>query len=288
MLSPCDGDEASPSVLSVEPALCRSALHPPLSRQVAALQCSRDGLRLPTSMQVYANLVADSAPVRLRLRCSVLHVLVRHSRRYRLPIPGQSFMEGKVGPSPLSAGPTQCRSVLHSFSKVGGRFAVLDVQIPPCLVQLLVMLEQTLDCHARIHVSYMCYILFLLRLAHPLVAPHWSWGRFICTQCGARALLFSTALPIHQAADCSARYPDLAFSAQTQVAVAHPWGRSCHSSVAPSPGKSATSTRLTFTSALIRVTSHLQHWAHTGHLTPTAPLRHPYSLPLPLTQPHSG
>ena len=27
---------------------------PPLSRQVAALQCSRDGLRLPTSMQVYA------------------------------------------------------------------------------------------------------------------------------------------------------------------------------------------------------------------------------------------
>ena len=203
-------------------------------------------------------------------------------------IPGQSFMEGKVGPSPLSAGPTQCRSVLHSFSKVGGRFAVLDVQIPPCLVQLLVMLEQTLDCHARIHVSYMCYILFLLRLAHPLVAPHWSWGRFICTQCGARALLFSTALPIHQAADCSARYPDLAFSAQTQVAVAHPWGCSCHSSAAPSPGKSTTSTRLTFTSALIRVTSHLQHWAHTGHLTPTAPLRHPYSLPLPLTQPHSG
>ena len=56
-LSLCDGDEASPSVLSVEPALCRSALHPPpppLSRQVAALQCSRDGLRLPTSMQVYA------------------------------------------------------------------------------------------------------------------------------------------------------------------------------------------------------------------------------------------
>ena len=30
MLSLCDGDEASPSVLSVEPALCRSALHPPL------------------------------------------------------------------------------------------------------------------------------------------------------------------------------------------------------------------------------------------------------------------
>ena len=165
-------------------------------------------------------------------------------------------MEGKVGPSPFSAGPTQCRSVLHSFSKVGGRFAVLDVQIPPCLVQLLVMLEQTLDCHARIHVSYMCYILFLLRLAHPLVAPHWSWGRSICTQCGARALLFSTALPIHQAADCSARYPDLAFSAQTQVAVAHPWGRSCHSSAAPLPGKSTTSTRLTFTSALIRVTSY--------------------------------
>ena len=54
-LSLWDGDEASPSVLSVEPALCRSALHPPpLSRQVAALQCSRDGLRLPTSMQVYA------------------------------------------------------------------------------------------------------------------------------------------------------------------------------------------------------------------------------------------
>ena len=87
-------------------------------------------------------------------------------------------MEGKVGPSPLSAGPAQCRSVLHSFSRVGGRFAVLDVQIPPCLVQLLVMLVQTLECHARIHVSYMCYILFLLRLAHPLVAPHWNWGRF--------------------------------------------------------------------------------------------------------------
>ena len=50
-LSLCDGDEASPSVLSVEPALCRSSLHPPLSRQVAALQCSRDGLRLPTSMR---------------------------------------------------------------------------------------------------------------------------------------------------------------------------------------------------------------------------------------------
>ena len=54
-LSLCDGDEASPSVLSVEPALCRSVLHPPLSRQVAALQCSRDRLRLPTSMQVYAS-----------------------------------------------------------------------------------------------------------------------------------------------------------------------------------------------------------------------------------------
>ena len=46
----------------------------PLSRQVAALQCSRDGLRLPTSMQVYANLSGRfSAPVRFRLRCSVLH-----------------------------------------------------------------------------------------------------------------------------------------------------------------------------------------------------------------------
>ena len=134
-----------------------------------------------------------------------------------------------------------------------------------------------------------CAAFFLLRLAHTLVAPHWSWGRFICTQCGAQALLFSTALPIHRAADCSARYPDLVFSAHTQVAVAHPWGRSCHSSAAPSsPGNSTTSARLTFTSALIRVTSHLQHCAHTGHFTPTAPLRHPYSLLLPLTQPHSG
>ena len=31
-------------------------------------------------------------------------------------------------------------------------------------------------------VSYMCYVLHvILRLAHTLVAPHWSWGRFICT-----------------------------------------------------------------------------------------------------------
>ena len=41
-LSLCDGDEASPSVLSVEPALCRSALHPhPPSRgrwQLAVLE----------------------------------------------------------------------------------------------------------------------------------------------------------------------------------------------------------------------------------------------------------
>ena len=56
----------------------------------------------------------------------------------------------------------------------------------------------------------------------------------------------------------SARYADLAFSAHTQVAVAHPWGRSCHSSAAPSPGNSTTSARLTFTPAFIQVTSHLQ------------------------------
>ena len=69
---------------------------------------------------------------------------------------------------------------------------------PALLVQLLVTLVQPLDCHACLHVSYMCSVLYvLLLLAHMLVAPHWRWGWFICTQCGAWALLFRTALPIH-------------------------------------------------------------------------------------------
>ena len=258
-LSLCDGDEASPSVLSVEPALCRSALHPPSRGRRQPCSARGTGFASPPQCRSTLNLVADSALVRLRLRCSVLHALVRHSRRFRHPDTRLVIHGGRGW-----AIPTQCwaHSVPDSTAplrRAGGRFAVLDVQIPPCLVQLLVMLVQTLECHARIHVSYICYILFLLRLAHTLVAPHWSWGRFICTQCGARALLFSTALPIHRAADCSARYPDLAFSAHTQVAVAHPWGRSCHSSAAPSPGNSTTSARLTFTPAFIQVTSHLQH-----------------------------
>ena len=216
------------------------------------------GFASPPQCRSTLNLAANSALIRLRLRCSVLHVLVRHSRRYRLPDTRLVIHGGRSW-----AIPSQCWAHSMPFStapllRAGGRFAVLDIQIPPCLVQLLVMLVQTLECHARIHVSYMCYILFLWRLAHTLVAPHWSWGRFICTLCGARALLFSTALPIHRAADCSARYPDLAFSAQTQAAVTHPWGRSCHSSAAPSPGNSTTSARLTFTPAFIQVTSHLQ------------------------------
>ena len=276
-LSPCDdGDEASPSVLSVEPSLCRSTLHPPSRGRWQPCSARGTGFASTPQCRSTLNLAADSAPVRLRLRCSVLHVLVRHSRHFRLPDTRLVIHGGRGW-----AIPTQCWAHSVPFStapllRAGGRFAVLDVQIPPCLVQLLVMLVQTLECHACIHVSYMCYILFLLRLAHTLVAPHWSWGRFICTQCGARALLFSTALPIHRAADCSARYPDLAFSAQTQVAVAHPWGRSCHSSAAPSPGNSTTSARLTFTPAFRQVTS------------PTAQRGHPYSLPLLLTQPHSG
>ena len=201
---------------------------------------------------------------------TTVHVLVRLSRHYRLPDTRLVIYGGRGW-----AIPTQCWAHSVPFStapllRAGGRFAVLDVQIPPCLVQLLVMLVQTLECHARIHVSYMCYILFLLHLAHTLVAPHWSWGRFICTQCGAWALLFSTALPIHRAADCSARYPDLAFSAQTQVAVAHPWGRSCHPvlrlhhlAIAPLPLGSLSLLRSygslhTYSTALIRVTSHLQ------------------------------
>ena len=40
-----------------------------------------------------------------------------------------------------------------------------------------------------------------------------------------------------RAADCSAPYSGLAFAAHTQITVAHPWRRSCHSSAAPSPGK---------------------------------------------------
>ena len=141
-LSLCDGDEASPSVLSVEPALCPSALHPPptpptpptptppphppptpppppqpppppppphppppppptphpptpthppppppLPSRGRWQPCSArgTGFASPPQCRSTLNLAADSAPVRLRLRCSVLHVLVRHSRRYRLP-----------------------------------------------------------------------------------------------------------------------------------------------------------------------------------------------------------
>ena len=277
-LSLCDGDEASPSVLSVEPALCRSALHPPppppppppFSRgRWQPCSARGTGFASPPQCRSKLNLAADSAWVRLRLRCSVLHVLVRHSRRYRLP-DTRLVIHGGQG----WAIPTQCwaRSVPFSTAlllKSGWQIRSARCPDPalPSPVAGNARANSRVPCP---HVSYMCYILFLLRLAHPLVAPHWNWGRFICTQCGARALLFSTALPIHQAADCSARsrYPDLAFPAQTQVAVAHPWGRSCHSSAAPSPGNSTTSARLTFTSALIRVTSHLQHWAHrvTSHL----------------------
>ena len=86
-LSLCDGDEASPSVLSVEPALCRSALHPPPPSRGRWQPCSARGTGFASPPQCRSTLIlaADSAPVRLRLRCSVLHVLVRHSRRYRLP-----------------------------------------------------------------------------------------------------------------------------------------------------------------------------------------------------------
>ena len=58
----------------------------------------------------------------------------------------------------------------------------------------------------------------------------------------------------------------------TQIAVAHPWGRSCRSSAAPLPGNSTTSARLTF--AFIWVTSHLHRsWvilltAVAAHSTP--------------------
>ena len=84
-LSLCDGDEASPSVLSVEPALCRSALHPPSRGRWQPCSARGTGFASPPQCRSTLNLAADSARVRLRLRCSVLHVLVRHSRRYRLP-----------------------------------------------------------------------------------------------------------------------------------------------------------------------------------------------------------
>ena len=51
--------------------------------------------------------------------------------------------------------PNQCWAHSVPFTtapllRAGGRFAVLDVRIPPCLVQLLVTLLQPLECHARI------------------------------------------------------------------------------------------------------------------------------------------
>ena len=127
------------------------------------------------------------------------------------PIPGQSFTRDEDASSPLSAGPSQCRSVLHP-SQIGWQICSARCPDPTLLVQLLVTLVQPLDFHARLHVSYMCSVLYvLLLLAHMLVAPHWRWGRFICTQCGARALLFRTALPIHPGSwlQCSISRPRL-------------------------------------------------------------------------------
>ena len=83
-LSLCDEDEASPSVLSVEPALCRSALHPPPLEAGGSLAVL-EGRASPPHLNAGLRLTLRTARVRLRLRCSVLHVLVRHSRRYRLP-----------------------------------------------------------------------------------------------------------------------------------------------------------------------------------------------------------
>ena len=59
-------------------------------------------------------------------------------------------------------------------SQIGWQICSARCPDPAPLVQLLVTLVQPLDCHAPLHVSYMCSVLYiLLLLAHMQVAPHW-------------------------------------------------------------------------------------------------------------------
>ena len=62
-LSLCDGDEASPSVLSVEPALCRSALHPPTPLEAGGSLAVLEGRASPPHL---------NAGLRLTLRLILL------------------------------------------------------------------------------------------------------------------------------------------------------------------------------------------------------------------------
>ena len=84
-LSLCDGDELVHPYSVLSPPCAVQHCTPPSRGRWQPCSARGTGFASPPQCRSTLNLAADSAPVRLRLRCSVLHVLVRHSRRYRLP-----------------------------------------------------------------------------------------------------------------------------------------------------------------------------------------------------------
>ena len=127
----CDGDEASPSVLSVEPALCRSALHPPSRGRWQPCSAQGMGFASPPQCRSTLTLAADSAPVRLRLRCSVLHKSCLRMFQSHFWLDASRSVTGETKPSALSVVPAW--AVQHCTPSRGGWqvFAAFDAWVSP-------------------------------------------------------------------------------------------------------------------------------------------------------------
>ena len=138
-LSLCDGDEASPSVLSVEPALCRSALHPPSPGRWQPCSARGTGFASPPQCRSALNLAADSL-LRYGVTCDIQYYI---NHTWGCLIPGLmrvTLWWGETKPSALSVVPAW--AVQHCTPSRGGwqAFAAFHAWVsPPSLLVAIVL-----------------------------------------------------------------------------------------------------------------------------------------------------
>ena len=131
-LSLCDGDEASPAVLSVEPALCCSTLHPPSPGRWQPCSARGTGFASPLQCRSTLNLEADSL-LRYGFACDIQYYINRAWGCFSL-ISGLMRVApwwGETKPSALSVVPAW--AVQHCIPSRGGwqAFAVFDAWVSP-------------------------------------------------------------------------------------------------------------------------------------------------------------